>query len=78
MSRGPTYDGRSRSAISATVIAEAGGTNRWSCARGARIVCAVTERGLFASQVTACKRRDERTIEVVTAALNLDGADVST
>lgn len=33
---------------------------------------AVTERGLFASQVTVCKLRDERTIEFVTRELGLD------
>jgi hypothetical protein len=38
---------------------------------------AIAERGLFASQVTVCKLRDERTIEVVTAALDLDGDDAS-
>ena len=32
---------------------------------------AISERGLFASQVTVCKLRDERTIEVVTAAFDL-------
>lgn len=36
----------------------------------------VTERGLFASQVTVCKLRDERTIEVVSAALGLDGSEL--
>lgn len=38
---------------------------------------AVSERGLFASQVTVCKLRDDRTIEVVTAALGLDGDEAS-
>jgi hypothetical protein len=33
---------------------------------------AVSERGLFASQVTACKLRDERTINVVTSALGVE------
>lgn len=33
---------------------------------------AVMERGLFASQVTACKLRDERTIEFVTREFGLD------
>ncbi|MCA1701831.1 MAG: endonuclease NucS [Actinobacteria bacterium] len=32
---------------------------------------AVSERGLFASQLSACKLRDERTIEVVTASFGL-------
>ncbi len=35
----------------------------------------VTEQGLFASQVTVCKLRDERTIEIVTSALGLDEED---
>jgi hypothetical protein len=34
---------------------------------------AVAEPGLFASQVTACKLRDERTINVVFAALGIEG-----
>jgi len=42
---------------------------RWLIARDADK--AVTERGLFASQVTVCKLRDERTIEVVTSAFDL-------
>lgn len=33
---------------------------------------AVNQRGLFASQVTACKLRDERTIEVLTSAFGVD------
>jgi hypothetical protein len=36
---------------------------------------AVVERGLFASTVTVCKFRDDRTIEVVTSALGLDEND---
>lgn len=36
---------------------------------------AIAERGLFASQVTVCKLRDERTIEVVTSALGIDSDD---
>jgi len=32
---------------------------------------AVMERGLFASQLSACKLRDERTIEAVTTAFGL-------
>jgi hypothetical protein len=36
---------------------------------------AITERGLFASQVTACKLRDERTIELLEQAFGLDGDD---
>ncbi len=41
------------------------------------LATAVSERGLFASQLSACKLRDERTIEVVTAALGLkdDGSN---
>lgn len=46
---------------------------RWLAQRS--INDAVSERGLFASQVTVCKLRDERTIEVVTAAFGLDGSD---
>ncbi len=38
---------------------------------------AVAERGLFASQVTVCKLRDDRTIDVVTSALGLDDDDAS-
>jgi hypothetical protein len=33
---------------------------------------AISETGLFASQVTACKLRDERTIQVVTSAFGLE------
>jgi hypothetical protein len=33
---------------------------------------AVSGRGLFASQLSACKLRDERTIEVVTTAFGLN------
>ena len=33
---------------------------------------ALMERGLFASQVTVCKLRDERTLEVITSAFGLD------
>lgn len=33
---------------------------------------AVSERGLFASQITACKLRDERTIKVVSAAFGIE------
>ncbi|MDY7103738.1 MAG: endonuclease NucS [Actinomycetota bacterium] len=36
---------------------------------------AVSEPGLFASQVTVCKLRDDRTIEVVSAAFGLDAPD---
>jgi len=36
---------------------------------------AVTERGLFASQLPACKLRDERTIEVVMKAFGLTDED---
>jgi hypothetical protein len=36
---------------------------------------AVSERGLFASQVTVCKLRDDRTIEVVTSALGVKDDD---
>ncbi len=43
---------------------------QWLVARPAS--AAVMERGLFASQVTACKLRDDRTIAVVSAAFNLD------
>ena len=32
---------------------------------------AISQPGLFASQVTACKLRDERTIQMVTAAFAL-------
>lgn len=46
---------------------------RWMAERD--IGEAVTERGLFASQVTVCKLRDDRTIEVVTTALGLGDAD---
>jgi hypothetical protein len=42
---------------------------RWLATRDTQ--SAVSERGLFASQVTACKLRDERTIEVVTSAFDL-------
>jgi len=42
---------------------------RWLAQR--RVSDAVSERGLFASQVTVCKLRDDRTIDVVTAALGL-------
>ena len=35
---------------------------------------AVWEKGLFASQVTACRLRDERTIETVESAFGLDAA----
>lgn len=43
---------------------------RWLAER--TVEAAVTERGIFASQVTVCKLRDERTIELVTAALGLE------
>lgn len=33
---------------------------------------AISAPGLFASQVTACKLRDERTIDVLTDAFGLD------
>jgi hypothetical protein len=33
---------------------------------------AVSQRGLFASQVTACKLRDERTINVVTSSFGVE------
>jgi hypothetical protein len=46
---------------------------RWLAERD--IPEAVAERGLFASQVTVCKLRDDRTIEVVTKALGLDDDD---
>ena len=36
-----------------------------------QIVC---EKGLFASQVTVCKLRDERTLETVESAFGLDTA----
>ncbi|MGC1513909.1 MAG: hypothetical protein WA797_13420 [Acidimicrobiales bacterium] len=48
---------------------------RWLAERD--VPDAIAERGLFASQVTVCKLRDERTIEVVTAVLDLDGDDAS-
>ncbi len=48
---------------------------RWLAERN--VSDAIAERGLFASQVTVCKLRDERTIEVVTAAFDLDGDDAS-
>ena len=35
---------------------------------------AVWQKGLFASQLTACKLRDERTSETVEAAFGLDAA----
>lgn len=46
---------------------------RWIAQRD--VSDAVSERGLFASQVTVCKLRDERTIEVISEALDLDGGD---
>jgi hypothetical protein len=36
---------------------------------------AVWEKGLFSSQVTVCKLRDERTIDTVQAAFGLDSVD---
>ena len=42
---------------------------RWLATRS--LADAVMERGLFASQISACKLRDDRTIEVVTTALGL-------
>lgn len=42
---------------------------RWLVKRAASD--AVSQRGLFASQVTVCKLRDDRTIEVVTGAFDL-------
>jgi hypothetical protein len=42
----------------------------WSATRPSEQ--AVSETGLFASQVTACKLRDERTIQVVTSAFGLE------
>lgn len=46
---------------------------RWLAERSA--ADAVAERGLFASQVTVCKLRDERTIEVISMAFGLDELD---
>jgi hypothetical protein len=43
---------------------------RWLAQRP--VDSAVAERGLFASQVTVCKLRDDRTIEVVTSALGVE------
>lgn len=43
---------------------------RWLAQR--QVGDAVSERGIFASQVTVCKLRDERTIELVTAALGVE------
>lgn len=43
---------------------------RWLAHR--QVSEAVSERGLFASQLSACKLRDERTIEVVTTAFGLN------
>ena len=44
----------------------------WQCMRD--LDRAVWEKGLFASQLTACKLRDERTIATVEAAFGIDGA----
>lgn len=46
---------------------------RWLAQRP--VTEAVSERGLFSSQVTVCKLRDDRTIDVVTAALALADND---
>jgi hypothetical protein len=43
---------------------------RWFATRP--VMEAVSERGLFALQITACKLRDEHTIQVVAKAFGLD------
>lgn len=43
---------------------------RWLAQRN--VGDAVSERGIFSSQVTVCKLRDERTIELVTTALGAE------
>lgn len=60
---------RERSASDDEDLTEYAVPVRWLVSR--TVDKAVTERGLFASQVTVCKLRDDRTIEVVLGAFGL-------